>query len=246
MKKRHWFLSLALLFPAGIWAQGLSVPQILERVESNQVFSTARLEGVVVVNDEWGRRETAFRSYSQGRERSLVEFTSGESQGQRILRTRGDLYLYFPEAAEVVRLQGAALSESILDSDVSYEDIGGDKGLNQRYTGELVGSEVVDGRDCWVIRLTARERGVAYPRQEIWVDKELFLTRFAKYYALSGRLLKEFRVLEVMMVSGRTLPSRSIIQDKLRRNSSTEIRLNKVELDLRLPATTFSLGNLTW
>lgn len=227
-------------------AQNLTPEQILDRTESSQVFTSARMEGNVVVTDEWGRRETGFRSFSQGRDRSLVEFTSGESEGQKILRTRGDLYVYFPDAEEVIRLQGSAMSESILDSDVSYEDISGDKTLNERYASMLQGSETIDGRDCWKIQLTARERGAAYPKQEVWVDKEIFIVRFSKLYALSGRLLKENRVTDVLRIGGRIIPSRYVIEDKLREGSRTEMVITRAELDVRLPANTFSLENLSW
>jgi len=244
--RRLLWMPLFLVLSSPAFSQPLTPEQILDRTENSQVFTSARMEGSVIVTDEWGRRETSFRSYSQGRDRSLVEFTSGESEGQKILRTRGDLYVYFPDAEEVIRLQGSAMSESILDSDVSYEDISGDKTLNERYASVLQGSETIDGRDCWKIQLTARERGAAYPKQEVWVDKELFIIRFSRLYALSGRLLKENRVTDVLRVGGRVIPSRYVIQDKLREGSSTEMELSKVELDVRLPANTFSLENLSW
>jgi len=239
-------LSSALLLasPAGLPAQ--TADGIVERMERNIVFETARSVGSMIVRDRFGARESTFVSYSKGDSTTFVEFTSAEERGMKILRTSEGIYLYYPDAAELIRLQGAALRDAVLGSDMSYEDLTGGKGLLKSYRAKLEGTETIDGRLCYRIALEASRRDVPYYRQTLWVDTELLVFRRAAKFARSGTLLKEIEVSEIRRVSGRNVPTRMTVKDALKRGSSTELIVKEIEIDPQLPPKIFSLGELTW
>jgi negative regulator of sigma E activity len=232
------------LSAAAAFAQ--SAGQIVHRLEDNQRFRTQEAEGSLVITDRFGSRTKTFHSYAEGEQRMLLAFTNVEEKGQKILRLKDEIYLFFPEAEEVVRLQGPALKDSVMGSDFSYEDLTGEKSLLDLYEVRLLGSEQVGGRRSFALELKARERGVAYPLQKLWVDAEEYLPLRAEYYALSGRLLKTLEVLETRRVSGRRVVSRAIMRDAMKKSSSTEFRLDWAKLDEKLPKNIFSLEALSW
>jgi outer membrane lipoprotein-sorting protein len=236
----------ALLLLAAAAAGAQSAEQILQRLEDAQRFRTQEAEGTLVITDRFGARTKTFQSYAEGEHRMLLAFTNPEEKGQKILRLAGEIYLYFPEAEEVLHLQGAALKESVLGSDFSYEDLTSEESLLDRYEPRLLASERIEGRDHFVLELKARQRGAAYPLEKIWVDAELYVPRRAEYYALSGKLLKDMEVLEVKEVSGRFVMTRAIMRDRMKKNSSTELRLGRLRLDGPLPRDIFSLERLSW
>jgi outer membrane lipoprotein-sorting protein len=233
-----------LLAAAAAFAQ--SAEEIVRRLEANQRFRTQEAEGSLIITDRFGSRTKTFLSWAEGQERMLLAFTNVEEKGQKILRLQDEIYLYFPEAEEVVRLQGAALKESVMGSDFSYEDLTGEKSLLDLYEVKLSGRELLAGREQFLLELKARARGVAYPAQKLWVDVEEYLPRRAEYYALSGRLLKTLEVLEVRRVGGRSVMSRAIMRDAMKKSSSTEFRVQRVKLDEPLPKNIFSLEALSW
>ncbi|AFG36279.1 outer membrane lipoprotein-sorting protein [Spirochaeta africana] len=235
-----------LLTAAGAPAFGLTADQIISRMEENQTHSTSRLEGRMVISDRFGDRTSTYIAHSQGSERFLVEFTSRNEEGQRVLRRDDSLYLYYPDAREVIRLQGAALRDSLLGSDISYEDMTGGRGLAADYRFSLLGQETVNDHATYKIELTARSTNVAYPKQIFWVDREDFVLRKSEQYARSGRLLKTTTVLEVMAEAGYLFPSRIRIVDETRRSSGTEMIIESAELGIELPDNIFSLEELTW
>ncbi|MFW6208630.1 MAG: outer membrane lipoprotein-sorting protein [Spirochaetota bacterium] len=220
--------------------------QVIRKLEENQVHETARSEGKMIINDRFGEKVTTFKSWAEGEEKTLIEFTSRQERGQKILRTNDEIYLYFPDAAEVIRLQGAALRDSVLGSDMSYEDMTGGKGILDDYHAELLGTENVDERQCYKIELTAKGRGVAYPKENIWIDTEMYVTRKVHMFSLSGKLLKEMRIQDYTTQSGKTFPVRFVIEDKMKRNSSTEFVIESIEIGADIPASRFSLEELTW
>jgi outer membrane lipoprotein-sorting protein len=239
-------LSLIALLALSAAAAAQDAEQIVRRMEDNQRFRTQEAEGTLIITDRFGSRTKTFRSYAEGRERMLLAFTNPEEKGQKILRLEDEIYLYFPDAEEVVRLQGAALKESVMGSDFSYEDLTGEKSVLDLYDVRLLGSGEVEGREQHVLELKAKGRGVAYPLQKLWVDAVQFVPRRAEYYALSGRLLKTLEVLEVRQVAGRSVMSRAIMKDAMKKNSSTEFRVQRVKIDEPLPKNIFSLEALSW
>jgi outer membrane lipoprotein-sorting protein len=227
-------------------ARAQTADEIITRMERNIVFDTARSVGSMTVRDRFGARKSTFVSYARGDDTMLIEFTSAEERGMKILRTKDEIYLYYPDAAELIRLQGAALRDAVLGSDMSYDDMTGGKSLLQSYRAALEGTESVDGHACYRVSLEATRRDVPYYKQTLWVDKDLLIFRKAQKFARSGRLLKEVQVIEIRRVADRNVVTRMILRDSLRRDSSTEFDIGELEIDRPLPPGIFSLGELTW
>lgn len=224
----------------------LTAQQIIQRMQANEVHDSAYAEGRMIITDRFGTRTSTFRSWSRGQHDSLIEFTSPEEMGQKVLRTRDAIYLFYPDAAEILRIQGAALRDSLLGSDISFEDMTGGRDLLNEYQVRLLGTETVNGVSTYKVELTARNSRVAYPKQILWIDTDLFVTRRAHRFSLSDRLLKEMDVLEVQTQQGRTFPTRIRMRDALRSNTQTIMEFQRLDLGVRLPANIFSLEELSW
>jgi outer membrane lipoprotein-sorting protein len=235
-----------LFFTASAALSAITPEEIIREMEENQVHETSRVEGRMIINDRFGTKTVTFVSWAEGEDTSLIEFTSRQERGQKILRTDEELYLFFPDAAEVIRLQGAALRDSVLGSDFSYEDMTGEGGILDSYEAELLGTESVDGNECYKIELDAKSRSVPYPKEIMWVDTEQYVYRQVHKFSLSGKLLKEMRITEFTEQQGKTIPVRFVMKDTMKENSSTEFVIEELELGIDIPDGTFSLQELRW
>jgi len=243
--KLFLYFILIILIPT-MWAFSLTPEEILSKIEENQTFSSFQGEGKMIIRDRFGARTKSFITYARGDEEALIEFTSLDEAGQKILRTEDEIYLYYPDAEEVIRLQGAALRDSVAGSDLSYEDLTGGKNFREKYNATLEGEEVINGNACYILVLYAKEKNVPYPKQKVWVDKRLFVARRAQYFALSGRLLKEVEVEEVQKIKEHYIPTHYIFRDVLKKNSSTEFIISNIKVDVQLMDNLFSLEGLSW
>jgi outer membrane lipoprotein-sorting protein len=223
-----------------------SAQEIVRRLEANRNHGTSRAESTMTIQDRFGQRNTRMIAYNRGNNDALIEFTSAAERGQKVLRTGNEIYLFYPDAAELIRLQGSALRESMLGSDVSYEDLTGGRTLLDDYTVTLDGTERIDGRRTWRVQFEARRRNVAYPRQTMWIDQEWYVPLRAEQRALNGRLLKEIRSEDIQQVSGRWIPHRMIISDVLKRDSTTTVEIQRIEIGIPLDTQIFSLEELSW
>ena len=236
--------ALVALIGLPIYAQ--TAEEYIQRLEANQTHDTSIFRGVFIITDRFGERRSAFINHNRGVDDSLVEFTSAAERGQRILRTADEIYLYYPDAEEIIRLQGAALRESLLGSDVSYEDMTGNRGFLDDYTAEVAGTETIDGRETVIIELRAKRSQIAYPRQRIWIDTERYISVRSEQYAQSGRLLKVSETREFAEINGKMFPVHFVITDQLKRGSMTEVVLEDIEIDVSLPRSLFSLSELAF
>jgi outer membrane lipoprotein-sorting protein len=240
------FLILALGLTATLSVSAITAEEIVANVERNEINEEERIEGSMIISDRFGSRVKTFVSYAAGADKMLLEFTNPEEKGQKILRLEDEIYLYFPEAEEVIHLQGSALKESVMGSDFSYEDMTGEGDLLDQYKVTLLGEETIDGRKHYHLELEAKKRGLAYPKQEAWVDAEYWVMTRAKSYSLSGRLLKEMELGDIRQVAGKYVPHYIIMRDAMKKNSSTEMRIEEIDLQADLPPNIFSLEELTW
>ncbi|WP_320129968.1 outer membrane lipoprotein-sorting protein [uncultured Sphaerochaeta sp.] len=235
---------LLLCIPTSLFA--LTAEEIIGKMDYNTQYKTSYSIGSIQTKDRFGLKTSTFKAWSQGNAESLIEFTSTAEQGQKILKTNDSLYLFYPDAEQLIRMQGSALRQSLLGSDVSYEDMTEEKDTLSRYTATLNGNEIYKGRPCYVITLKAKTRSVAYPIQKIWVDSETFLTWKGEYSTKEGRLLKEMETLETMQVGEKVVASESRISDKMKKDSETIMKIESLEVDIPLDKNLFSLENLTW
>ena len=86
------------------------------------------------------------------------------------------------------------LRQSVMGSDLSYEDMMENSKLLENYDAAVVDSEEIDGRDCWILELHANSDDVNYQIRKIWVDKTRFVLLKEELYAKSGKAVKENRI----------------------------------------------------
>lgn len=228
-------------FSSGVFAE--TAEDIIKKMDAKTQYDTARVSGVMINNDRLGRKTSSFVSWSRGSQDFLIEFTSVEESGQKVLRVDDTVYLYYPDAEELIPMYGAALKQSMF-GDISYEDMTEGTDTLDKYDVKLAGSETIDGIDCYVIDMTAKSKKVPYPKQKAWISKEEYITWKAQMFSKSGKLLKEMFVKEVKEVNGIVFTAHMILEDKLKRNTSTEMMMKEVELDLPLDDDLFSLDSL--
>ena len=239
-------LTIVVLATTGTSLSALTGEEIIQRMERNERHSSMHSTGSLQISDRFGTRTKTFISVAAGDDRSLLEFTNPEEAGQKILRLEDEVYLYFPEAEEVIHLQGAALRENVLGSDFSYEDMTGTSSILDDYAVELEGSEAIDGHDSYRLRLTAKRRDVVYPIQVVWIDAEQFVTRRVEQFSRRGRPLKQMVISDYRLIGDKLIAVRLEMSDLMKKDSRTVFVIDTIEVDVPVDEELFSLEELTF
>ena len=176
--------------------------------------------------------------------RSLVQFTNPEDEGTKYLMLDDNLWIYFPEENDVVKISGHMLKEGMMGSDVSYEDALESDRLTDKYTVEITGEEEYNGRGCYKLTLTAKVKDAPYYKRVMWVEKERFIARKEESFAKSGKKLKITTVLSVKQIGNIWYPVEVEMINTLRKNSRTVFTSKNIEFDADLDESMFTMRNL--
>ncbi len=191
----------------------------------------------MIVHARSGTRTIQSKTWKKGRDNAFVEYLSpAREKGKKMLRLSDKIWNYVPEPNDrIITISGHLLRQSVMGSDLSYEDITENNRLTELYDAVVSGEEEIDGRLCWIIHMTAKQKDVAYFSRKIWVDQERWLPLKEERFARSGRLLKTTHITEVFEVGDRWYPKKMIFKDMLSRGEGTEFIIESIDFDTEIP-----------
>jgi len=242
MKK---ILPVFLLSVSVVFAQYPSGEAILEKIDQNISSETRVFTSRMIVHGRRSSRTIESKSWVQGEEKSFTEYLSpAREKGTKMLMLEDNLWMYSPLTDRIIQISGHMLRQSLMGSDLSYEDMMEDPKLTNHYNAEVTGTETIDGRSCWVVELIARTIDVAYYKRKMWVDKKRSIPLREELYAKSGKLLKKTDLKDIVNIQGRWFPKRIIFNDMLKKGDGTEFIIETIEFDVDIPDFRFTKAAL--
>lgn len=237
---------LLLTFSAVLSAQSYpSGKYILDKIDENMSaksrITTARME----INTARGVRTMESKSWTEGSEKAFTEYLApAREKGTKMLKMNNQLWIFSPATDRIIQISGHMLRQSVMGSDMSYEDMMNDTPLLEQYKAEVTGEVLVDSRKCWIVKLSAIKPEVNYQVQQMWVDQERNVPLKVELYAKSGKLLKQITFTDVKKVQGRWFPMTMVYKDMLKEGRGTKMMFLQIQLDANIPAGVFNKSSL--
>ena len=238
-----YFLSFTFLLGQ---SDNMTVQDIIKAMDHNLNAKSRVMTSKMIVHGRRTSRTIESRNWVVGIDQAFTEYLSPPREaGTKMLKLYDKLWIYSPQTDRVIQISGHMLRQSVMGSDMSYNDMMEDRPLEELYEATLEGSVLIDGRDHWIMHLEAKVKGLSYSKRRAWIDKEYLLPMKEELYAKSGKLLKTSTMDGIKKVQGRWFPSRFIFKDELKRNSKgTEWHIDDIEFDLDIPESRFSKAKL--
>ena len=233
------FFLFSFLFPQ---TDQMSADDIMKAMDENLNAESRIITSKMVVRGRRSSRTIESKNWVVGTDLAFTEYLSPPREaGTKMLKLGDKLWTYSPQTDRVIQISGHMLRQSVMGSDMSYNDIMEDRPIEELYSATIEGSVEVDGRDHWIMVLDAKVKGLSYPKRRSWVDKEYLLPIKEELYAKSGKLLKTASLHGIKKVQGRWFPSKFVYKDELKRNSKgTEWIIDSIEFNKIIPASRFS------
>jgi outer membrane lipoprotein-sorting protein len=152
-----------------------------------------------------------FKVEAKGRN-SRVTFQDPADAGKSVVSKGDDSWLILPGTKNPIRIpKSQRLSGGFSASEMSKTR------FSEDYDAVLERADVLDGRECSVLRLTARKgRAPTYPVARVWIDGKEGLYRKAVFLVASGKTAKETTFDEYRVVKGALSLAKMTIVDELR------------------------------
>ena len=234
-----FFLSYSFLFTQ---SDQMSADDIMKAMDQNLNAESRIITSKMVVKGRRSNRTIESKNWVVGTELAFTEYLSPPREaGTKMLKIGEKLYTYSPQTDRVIQISGHMLRQSVMGSDMSYNDMMEDRPIDELYSATIEGSIMLDGRDHWIMILDAKVKGLSYPKRRSWVDKEYLLPKKEELYAKSGKLLKTASLEGIKKIEGRWFPSKFVYKDELKRNSKgTEWIIDNIQFNRKIPNSRFS------
>ena len=223
-------------------ANDMTIDDIIAKIDKNLNAKNRVLTSKMIVHGRRSSRTIESKNWVIGIDKSFTEYLSpAREAGTKMLKLKDKLWTYSPQTDRVIQISGHMLRQSVMGSDMSYNDMMEDRPLQEIYKSTILSSEEINERDHWIIVMEAKVKGLPYPKRKAWVDKEYLLPTREELYAKSGKLLKTSTMSNVRKVQGRWFPSKFRYKDELKRGSKgTAWVINDIAFDVKIPDSRFS------
>lgn len=229
------FLKFLLLFifslPLSLQGQesGMTADEILDKVDANMISDTQIISSEMIVYGKRKSRTIKSKGYSRGSDKHFTEYLSPEREkGTKMLKLEDRLWIYSPATDRIIQLSGHLLRQSVMGSDLSYEDMMEERKLTTLYNASVLGNEELDNRQTYKMELLAKVEDLSYHKRILWIDTERYVPLKEELYAKSGKLLKKTSLSEVKKIQGRWYPTKINYKDMLKDGQGTDFIVNEI------------------
>lgn len=242
---KNIILFLFIIAFTNLFAEFPNGNEILNKIDSN-IFSKNQISVIqMTIHGRRFSKKMKVKTWTKNGTDSFSEYLYPPSdRGTKMLKLGNKLWIYNPKADRIIPISGHMLRQSVMGSDLSYEDLMESKKLVDSYVAKVTGESIIDNRSCWELTLTSLKDDVAYKTRKIWVDKKRFIVLKEELYGKSGKLLKKNEVTKVFKTNNRWYPKRMIFKDMLKKGKGTEIIVDSVEFNTKIPMAKFSKAAL--
>jgi len=244
MKKTETILFL-IIHSVLITAQQPDGKEIMRRIDRNLTSENRFFTSKMIIHGIRNSRTLESRTWTRGEQNSFTEYLFPvREQGTKMLKLEDQLWIYSPVTDRTIQITGHMLRQSVMGSDMSYEDLMEDSRLLDHYDAVVTGSEKMGKDDCWVVELNAFDPGVTYQGKKLWVDKDRYIPLREEMFAKSGTLLKRTELSDITQIDGRWYPKKIVFKDMLQEGEGTEFMIDEIRFDIDIPDYIFSKGSL--
>lgn len=219
------------------WAAEPTAQQILDSITSSNTFSGSGQAAVeLTVISKQGQKKVQkldiYRSDDgKGTTKQLVVFTApADVKGTKFLSLTSpkegtQMWLYLPVLGRERVIAGSAVQGKFMGTDFTFEEISGDITFAKEYTAKRLEDKVVDGQDCYGLKLTPKKSGNAYGSLVMAVHKQSRVPLLIEFYDRSQKILKVLKSSDLRKnTKGEWQPYAITLSDQSS-GSSTTVRL---------------------
>ena len=239
-------LSVVVLFSIAP-AFGQDATEIVRKADEkwNGEKSSQGMMTMTIVRPTW-ERTIQFKIWSMGRDYSMTLITSpAKEKGQAFLKRKTEMWNWMPSISRMIKLPPSMMADGWMGSDYTNDDILKESSIVVDFTHKIVGSETIDGYDCWKIEMHPKEdAAVVWGKIIKWISKDEYLMMKSEYYDEDEYLVKTEYGSDVKTMDGRKIPSRIEIVPADKENQKTVVVIDIIKFNVPMQDSFFSVQNI--
>jgi outer membrane lipoprotein-sorting protein len=199
---------------------------------------------MVIHRPDWERSMT-MQAWTKGDEQSLVRILEPKKdRGNGTLTDEDNMWTFSPKINRVIKVPSSMMGQSWMGSDFSNKDIARADDIIDLYEHTILSTSVADGLTVYTIESIPFEDAAVVWGSEVLTIRDDHVVLEHAFYDQDGELVKTLKSLEIAEMGGRTIAKRQRMSKTENPDEWTEIAVNKVEYELDLKDSVFTLSNL--
>jgi outer membrane lipoprotein-sorting protein len=240
-------VSIIFFYSSAVTGQTISATEIVRKTDDKfkGEQSGYSVMSMTILRPTW-ERTVEFKSWAKENDYALTLITApAREKGQTFLKRKNEMWSWNPAINRLIKLPPSMMSQGWMGSDYTNDDILRESSVVDDYTHTLEGEELVDGRQCFKIKLTAKENAdIMWGSQIWWVDKKEFITLKAELYDEDGYLVRSETASDLKIMDGRLLPTHIELVPADAEGQKTILRIIEMKFNIPLNENFFSQQNM--
>jgi outer membrane lipoprotein-sorting protein len=233
--------------PEILFAQTINATEVVRKSDEkfNGEKSSYSVMSMTIIRPGW-QRTIEFRSWTLGRDFALTLITNpAKEAGQTFLKRGSEMWSWNPSINKLIKLPPSMMSQGWMGSDYTNDDILRESSVITDYIHEIIGEEIIGGRLCYKIKMTARENAsIVWGRQIRWIDKKDFLVMKAELYDEDGFLVRTETGSDIKIMDGRAVTSKIELVPEEEPENKTLLEIREIKFNIPVGESYFSQQNM--
>ena len=154
-------------------------------------------------------------------------------------KKESDDWLYMPAMKKVRRISGSGKDDDFMGTDFTYADMG-ERGLTKD-TFNLLGSEDVDGIECWKVEALAKDKSEKTQRRILWYRKDNYLVLKGEFYDRQEKLARKLTCSEIRQIDG-IWTTGKMFMENVKTGHSTLLEMKDIQYNQSLDDGIFTVS----
>jgi outer membrane lipoprotein-sorting protein len=200
---------------------------------------------MTIVRPTW-ERTIEFKNWTKGKDNALTLITApAKEKGQAFLKVGTEMWNWMPSIGRMVKLPPSMMADGWMGSDYTNDDILKESSIVVDFDHKIIGSETIDGWDCWKIELIPHEdAAVVWGKIIKWISKDEYIQMKSEYFDEDEYLVKTEFASDVKIMDGRKIPGKIEIVPADKKNQKTVVIINTMKFNIPIDDSFFSQQNM--
>ncbi len=202
--------------------------QVLDSVEGTGLLSGSG-RAVIEMTVEKGKQkkmhrlEVEFQAPADVKGTKFLSITQPDAEDQ--------MWLYLPAVGRERRIAGSAVQGQFMGTDFTFEEISMNENTWKAYTPALAADQKVDGKLCYVVKLTPKGSGSSYTSVALYVWQDTSIPLRIEFFGKGSKLQKVMTFSDIKRTAKGVLQPNIIVLENASSGSVTTVKI--IETDER-------------
>ena len=152
-----------------------------------------------------------------------------------------DRWLFLPALKKVRRISGSSKNDYFMGSDFTYDDMGGRSVDEDNH--QIEGEEVINGKPCWIVVSTPKDKKYLYSKVKRWIDKKSLVQIKGEYFDRQNDLIKTLTITDLRQHQGFWTIYRMEMNNSQEKHK-TVISIDEIQYNLGVKDSLFRVSTL--